>query len=299
MSDTPALSVVIPHFNHPDALARCLTALCAQTGAPDAEIIVVDNASTARPDAVVAGFPGVRLIDEATPGPGPARSAGAHAARAPLLAFIDADCIADPDWLATIAAYMDAHPGTAVIGGDVRIAFADPARPTGIEAYEAIWGYRQRLYVERDHYTATLNMAVRADVFAAVGDFAGIEIAEDVDWGRRATAAGHRIDFVAAMKIATPARESFSELARKWDRHIGHDFAEKPRPLAWAARAAAVAVSPLAEVPKVLASDRITGAGARLRAGLTLVRVRLFRARRMAEWLLRRPGHGAADAWRE
>ena len=297
----PAISVIVPHYNAGDALARCLSSLAAQQGAPPFEVIVVDNGSARRPVAEVAAQGFARLVDEPTPGPGPARSHGAHLAQAPLLAFIDSDCMAAPGWLAAIADHFGRHPQTGVIGGDVRIALADPARPTAIEAYESIYGYRMKLYVQRDGYTASCNMAVRRSVFAAVGDFGGIGIAEDVDWGQRASAQGVRIDYVPEMRIATPARSSFAELARKWDRHIGHDFAEAKgmRGRArFAARALALGLSPAAEALVIARSDRVSGVAARLRALACLTRIRLYRCRRMLALALGQGGRSAAGAWR-
>lgn len=298
----PRVSVVIPHLDHAAALRRCLSALAAQQDAPSFEVIVVDNGSRDLPEAVVAEFPFARLATEATPGPGPARSTGARLARSDILAFVDADCRVAPDWLATLADYLDTHPGIGVIGGTVTIAAANPARLTPVEAYESVWGYRMKLYVERDGYTATCNMAVRRVVFDAIGDFAGIGVAEDMDWGRRASAAGVRLAFVPGMRIATPARESFSELVRKWDRHIGHDYAAVRGlhgRLRWTARALALALSPLAELPRLVRTDRLTGVGARARAFGCLVRIRLHRARRMLGLLLHGGAGDLAGRWRQ
>ena len=97
MADKKRLSVIIPHLDAPEALDCCLTALAADCAARnDVEVIVVDNGSKARPETVCNRYDFVGLTDEATPGPGPARSHGAHLATAPLLAFIDCDCIAAP-----------------------------------------------------------------------------------------------------------------------------------------------------------------------------------------------------------
>lgn len=298
-----SVTVITPHLNGPEGLDRCLSALQAEREASgvDFAVFVVDNGSTRRPEAVCARYPFVTLLSEAEPGPGPARSHGAAQAKTDILAFIDADCIAQPGWVRQILGYFAAHPKTDVIGGDVRIAYADPARPTPVEAYESVYGYRMKLYVERDNYTATCNMAVRRSVFEAVGPFGGITIAEDVDWGRRATAKGYKIDYVPAMAIATPARESFAELARKWDRHVGHDFAEVAGlkdQLRWTAKALALAVSPLAEIPKILRSDRLDGLGARARAFTMLAQIRLYRARRMLGLLLG-AGPSSMTAWRK
>lgn len=131
-----------------------------------------------------------------------------------------------------------------------------------IAAYELVYGYRMQLHVTRDHYTATCNMAVRKAVFAAVGDFADISIAEDVDWGQRATALGRRIAYVDSMIITTPARATFAELSRKWRLHIGHGHkATLPLPfgrLRWLLRALSLAASPLVELPRIATSPRLS-----------------------------------------
>ena len=131
------LSVIIPHFNQPDLLDRCLTALMPQ--ARGAEVIVVDNGSTTMPEAVVARHPGVRLARETTQGPGPARNHGVALSSGDLLAFLDADCVADPGWIAAIRTGL-ADPAVQVIGGDVQIHYADPSRPAAIECFEAEFG---------------------------------------------------------------------------------------------------------------------------------------------------------------
>ena len=279
------ISVVIPHLNQPDFLARCLASLSAGTRAPD-EVIVVDNGSRTLPEAICAAH-GARLLTEAEPGPGPARNLGVGAATGDILAFIDADCLADPDWLAAAASEM-ADPMADILGGDVRIALTDPARLTMIEAYESIYAYRMDRYIAREGFTGTGNLVVRRKVLEDVGPFAGIGVAEDHDWGRRATAKGYRIRFVPGMKAYHPARTSFGELAVKWDRHLAHEYVvTRKRPagrLLWIAKTLAMPVSPLVELPQILTTDRITGGRARLLAFLGLSQIRLYRARVMA-WL--------------
>lgn len=290
--------MIVPHLNQPDALAGLLKALDAQIFR-DFEIIVADNGSDAPLPPAIMDHQGLTALVETTPGPGPARSAGAGIARAPLLAFTDCDCRPDPGWLAAIAAHFADRDAAPAIAGDVRIAFETPDRPTGLEAYEAIYGYRQYLYVARDGYAATCNFAVRADIFARVGPFAGLEVAEDRDWGQRATAMGIVHAYVPAAVIRTPARESFGELTRKWDRHIGHDFAENSGRLTWALRAAALLASPLAEAPRIVRSDRVAGPGAKIRAFIVLTRIRLYRGRRMLTLLLGGDAAKMRAAWRK
>ncbi len=289
---SPRISVVIPHMNQPQMLARCLASLRAGARQPD-EIFVVDNGSTSNgvaclPTEVCAPYPNLRLLQEPTPGPGPARNLGVAAATGDILAFIDADCLADPQWLACAEAAM-ADPSAQILGGDVRIAYVDPGRLTQLEAYESIYAYRMDIYIARDGFTGTGNLVVRRDVMARVGPFAGIGVAEDIDWGQRATAMGIQIRYVPGMKAYHPARRKSSELKSKWDRHIAHAFAltqRKPRALAvWAAKIVAMVLSPLAEIPQIVTSDRVSGLRARALAFVGLTRIRLYRARMMT-WLL-------------
>lgn len=281
------ISVVIPHLNQPDMLARCLTSIMAGSVQPH-EIIVVDNGSTVLPDVACGTSPPVRLLREPTPGPGPARNTGVAAACGDVLAFIDADCIASPEWLAVAAAEM-ADPEATILGGDVRIACADPARLTMLEAYESIYAYRMDRYIAREGFTGTGNLVVRRSVLQDVGPFAGLSVAEDRDWGQRATARGYRIRFVAEMRVFHPARTDFDGLYQKWDRHTAHDFraaqSHAGGRLKFAVKTVAMGFSPLVEWPRILASDRISGPRNRLLAWTALARIRLYRTRVMA-WLL-------------
>lgn len=287
-AEVSSLTVVIPHLNDPRALERCLRALHPQLCAHGARAIVVDNGSARPPTDVVRQFDGVELEAESRPGPGPARSRGAHSTSSPILAFIDADCIPAENWVESILGHFASRPETHVVGGDVRIQRLDDASPTAVEAYESIFGYRMKLYVERDHYTATCNMAVRREVFLGVGDFGGLDVAEDVDWGRRATTRGHTIVYDPAIRISTAARESFAELARKWDRQLAHEYRDVSGLAGhahWLLRSLAMAISPMGELPLVMRSNRVRGVRERWLAMGCLARIRVHRARRMLQLL--------------
>lgn len=310
------ICVVIPHFNQPDLLAKCLDALAPQTGGPGgggwarAEILICDNGSSPgkRPEPVCEGRAGVRVIDAAAiKGPGHARNRGVEEASADLLAFTDSDTVPAPDWLERMAIALTAPPGATpppdVVGGDIRILQADPGRPTAVEAYECVFSFRAKDYMERDRYAATANMGARRAAFDVVGPFGGIDIAEDRDWGNRAFAAGLRMVYDPAPLVGHPARADFAELARKWDRLTDHGWAEargrgaKGR-LLWVVKALAMPASALAGIPRILRSDRISGARARWDAVATLWRLRLYRGGLMLRLALGAGRGLSGDAWR-
>jgi glycosyltransferase involved in cell wall biosynthesis len=295
----PRISVVIPHLNQPDHLRRCLASLFAGRLVPD-EVIVVDNGSREMPVSVCDAFPGVQLLSEAKPGPGPARNRGVLASSGDILAFIDADCLADPLWLHSARQAMS-DPKAQILGGDVRIAYADPDRLTTLECYESIYAYRMDRYIAREGFTGTGNLVVRRDVLDKVGPFAGLEVAEDRDWGQRATRSGHRILYVAGMKVYHPARPNFRDLAVKWERATAHDFVHAGRrpdgKLRFLLKTLAMPISPLVEIPRLLASDRLSSLGNKARAFLCLVRIRLRRAAIMARLLAGTDPATFSGAW--
>jgi glycosyltransferase involved in cell wall biosynthesis len=292
-----AISIIIPHLNQPEFLARCLQSLEPQVRAmPDVEVIVVDNGSRALPADICARFANVALAQEAQAGPGPARNKGIALSQGGVLAFIDADCVAHERWLGALAAEFAGNPATQIVGGDVRIGLADATKPTILEAYESVFAYRQEEYIQKHGFSGTGNLAMRKAAYEAVGPFAGIEIAEDRDWGRRARSKGIPIKYLAGMVVYHPARKSFAELVKKWDRHIDHDFNERAGgiggKLKWAGLAVAVAASGLIDIRKVLVSRRIATWRECWLASCMLARIRIYRAKRMLALLLDRRGKG-------
>lgn len=113
----PDLSVIVPSYNAARTIETCLDALAAQRTAARFEVIVVDSGSDATRDIVAAHPGGARLlVAEERRYAGAARNLGIAVARANLLAFTDADCVAAADWVDAIVAAHH-HRADPVIGG--------------------------------------------------------------------------------------------------------------------------------------------------------------------------------------
>ena len=232
---SPAISIVIPHLNQPELLRACL--LCLRDQSLDmgrAEIIVVDNGSRELPYEVTRAFPGVVLAREAEAGPGPARNRGVALSRAPILAFIDSDCLPDPGWAAAILARFADAPDLAIIGGGLRVVAADPEAPTMAEAFDLLYGFRQSQNISQGRFAATANMATRRAVFDAVGPFGGLQLSEDRDWGQRAARMGYRTEFAPEALVQHPARRTMAALHAQWGRRcqpfLPPEHRRPPRP---------------------------------------------------------------------
>jgi GT2 family glycosyltransferase len=284
----PAVSVVIPHYNQLEALARCLAALRRQTMPRERfEVIVADNNSAGGVSAVKAIAPDATVVAAPEQGAGPARNSGAAQACGATLAFIDADCLPDADWLEQGVAALACFD---YAGGRVVTTIADRRAPSPAEAYEAVFAFDFKKYIEKDKFSGSGNLFVPKAVFERVGLFrAGVS--EDIDWCRRANALGLRLGFAERAVVAHAARREWRELKEKWDRVTAETLRLARERRGWQGRwllyAAAVAISPLVHWWAVLRSPRLLGWRAKASGLLGLVEVRLYRSYRMICLLLR------------
>ncbi len=94
----PFISIIIAIFNAQQTLAKCLSSI-EKLDYPNFEIIAVDDGSTDSSAEICQTFPSVRFISQDNSGPSAARNRGVSLAKGNIIAFTDADCIVDPDWL--------------------------------------------------------------------------------------------------------------------------------------------------------------------------------------------------------
>lgn len=221
----PLFSVIVPFRNAARVLPDCLAALAAQRCA-DAEYILVDNASSDTSADIVRAFlrahpdRPLRLITETRRGAAAARNRGAADARGAWLAFTDADCRPEPEWLSDFAAVVTQTPTLAGCAGCMR-----PAPP---ETLVAICLSLFTLPAQREdrihtRYTLTeggfptANLLVRRDLFERIGGFdPRFEIyGEDHDLCRRLYAQGAGIKSVTRAVVRHAHRASFGGLLRQ------------------------------------------------------------------------------------
>jgi GT2 family glycosyltransferase len=202
----PAFSVIIPAHGRPRQLRECLSALTKLLYPADRyEVIVVDDGSPQRLDAVVDPFRGqmdLQLLRQANAGPGAARNRGAATAANDYLAFTDDDCQPDPNWLCELAARIRRHPDRMVGGKTINRLTANPYAMASQLIVDAVYDYYNR-DPGAARFLASNNMAVPANVFRRLGGFdPDFQIAsEDRDLCDRWLHAGHEIAYAPSAAV--------------------------------------------------------------------------------------------------
>jgi len=202
----PTVSVVIATYKRPDHVRTCLEHVARQTTQPK-EVLVVDSSPDFGTAKVVADFGGVRYLRSEL-GRGhtaSARALGMEHTTGDVVAFLDDDAFAEPDWLAELMArYADesvaavggrtlnGHEGEDTEGVDRIGLFLPDGSLTG---YFAADPGRD---IDVDHVIGA-NMSVRRDVVARLGGihdhYPGTCFREETDIQLRMRRAGHRIVF--------------------------------------------------------------------------------------------------------
>jgi glycosyltransferase involved in cell wall biosynthesis len=221
VSEEPACSVVIPVLDDAARLAACLDALGDQDADFGFEVIVVDNGSSDDVAGVVHGRPAVRLLEEHRRSSYAARNRGVEVARAPVLAFTDADCLPATDWVRRGVAAV-AGPEVGWVAGRIDVFPARAGRLSPAEAYDVVAGFPQADFVRRLHFGATANLFTRRDVIDRVGPFdPELQSGGDREWGRRVVDAGFDGRHAHDVVIAHPARPDLRALRSKLQRVLG------------------------------------------------------------------------------
>ncbi len=170
MTREQQVSVVVPVFNAEETLESCLRSLLSLTYPRERiEIIAINNNSSDGSAGILQRYRNsIRVLEETTQGAAAARNRGVRSARFDLIAFTDADCTVDPEWLGHLLEPLRRDPGMAAAGG--RILCRRPAN--SVEKFgEVVHDHARAIGTFVPPYVITMNMAIRRAVLLDVGLF--------------------------------------------------------------------------------------------------------------------------------
>ncbi len=190
---SPRISVVIPTHARETRLAFALDALAAQTlPGREFEVIVVRAKGAPGPFARAPAGLDVRFLESDERGPVPQRNTGWRAAEAPLVAFVDDDCRAAPDWLEVLLAVAERE---GMESADLIVQGRTEPDPSELHL---LFGLARSIEVTRPTgLYETCNLLYPRALLERLGGFDPAFMlphwGEDTDLGLRAAEAGARL----------------------------------------------------------------------------------------------------------
>jgi len=226
MVNPPKITVILCTHNRARTLATALESIASQT-IPQSigwEVVVVDNNSSDETLQVVQDHQKrhperFRYFFESQPGISHARNSGIREARGEILAFIDDDETAAPDWLQNLTANL--HNGEWSGAGGRILSQWHSARPRWFSDQSALTLAPLAMF-DRGSLDGQLtespfgaNMAFRKEVFNQYGGFRidlgrigkGMLSGEDSEFGQRVLAAGKRLRYEPSAVTYHPVEE--------------------------------------------------------------------------------------------
>lgn len=218
------ISVIIPSYNSSQTIERCLTSLEQQETSEKFEVIVVDSSTDNTKAIVEARFPNIKLyFFNDRKYAGVARNFGVSKSSGDIIAFTDADCFVESNWINQIVA---AHQETdmPLIGGP--IANGNPESYLGWAYYFASFNrFLPRTGVYQYTDLATGCLTIKKWAFEKYGDFSEDRFGEDTLFCWKIAEAGYPLLFMSNIKVYHTNPENWQELISKKIQH-GKVFAQ-------------------------------------------------------------------------
>jgi glycosyltransferase involved in cell wall biosynthesis len=183
VTGSPEVSVLMPARDAARWLAEAVESILAQTFA-SFELLVIDDGSTDDTARLLSRFAErdgrVKVLSGPARGLVAALNEGLAAARAPLIARLDADDIAHPERLAKQVAFLADHPDVGVVGSWAQ-EIDSRGRPLGLRAPETCPDRLSRLLARTNPLVHSSVMA-RTQLLRDLGGYrCAFEAAEDYD----------------------------------------------------------------------------------------------------------------------
>jgi len=193
----PKVSVVVCVYNGERTIDSCLASL-EKLNYPNYEVVVVNDGSTDSTRQIAESYNYIRLINQENKGLSEARNVGIRASTGEIIAFTDADCMADADWLAYLVARFQSSEFGAVGGPN----FSPPDNSFIASCVAVSPGAPTHVLLDDEiaEHIPGCNMAFRREALEAIAGFDPIFRAagDDVDLCWRLQNKGYKIGFSPA-----------------------------------------------------------------------------------------------------
>lgn len=207
------LTVICPFFRGEEFLGSFTKALSNQRcHNSEYEVLIVDNSSvqTVGKSQLPSVFEVIHAPERQSSYY--ARNVGIDHSRGDVIAFIDIDCQALPDWLANGVKTLT-ESGKRIVAG--RVEMESQYSRSVWHYFDAIYNINNERSVSRG-FAKTANLLVPKKAFHDIGLFDSARISGgDVEWTKRAVAAGYELVYDPTAIVVHPTRGMVGQLKKQ------------------------------------------------------------------------------------
>ena len=195
-------SIIIPVYNRPKEMQDILSSIVAQNYEGDFEVVVVEDGSTEKAEAVVAAFQGQLKLSyyyKENEGAGKARNFGMSKAKSDFFIILDSDCILPKTYLDIFAKAYQSNPFHFFGGPDAAHQNFSPFQKAvsyAMTSFLTTGGLRGHKN-NKDFQPRSFNLGVSKEAFQACGGFKAMPIGEDIDLSFRLKALGYHAIYLS------------------------------------------------------------------------------------------------------
>jgi len=245
----PELTVLIASYNARTTIEACLNSLRSQRTERHCEIILIDSGTDDTAAVVASQYPEVTLLHFTKRlYCGDARNIGMAKARAPLVAFLDADCIVPENW---VEAICDAHShSNLTVAGSVHNGSHSLARWTYYFCEFNLWVPSRVPRQIRETPGCALSM--KRSAFDRFGPFLEGTYCSDTAFHWRMQEAGEQVLFWPAIAVRHTYLNGWKHLLSHIVEHRRHFAAIEVRERKWRGGRRLMAILTLPFLPLLL-----------------------------------------------
>lgn len=202
------ISVIIPAYNEEKTIEQTLNSLVSQDYKSKFEVIFVDNNSTDNTVKIAKSYTKklpLKIFHEKTQGRGAAKFCGAKHAKGEILAYLDADSQAFPNWLSVIDQSFKDKETIAITGPWEVHDLPDGFTKWFLHNFQEEAMLPITLYLGHPDLNG-MNMAIRKDIYEKSGGFnIHLNVHDDFDLAKRISKFG-KVKYIKEMKVLTSGR---------------------------------------------------------------------------------------------
>jgi glycosyltransferase involved in cell wall biosynthesis len=215
MENLSYVSIIVPTFNEEESIGECIESLLRLNYPKNKyEVIIVDNNSKDKTVDIAKRYPVKLFYEKGKQTPYAARNRGIEHSNGEIVAFTDADCIVDKEWVREGIRFFKGNKIGMMQGSTISYQKE--------KIKSKIFKYGSDLREEDWHY-GTCNMFYRKDILKEVGGFDdGFFSGGDTDLAWRIKEKGYQSLFSPSAIVYHQSIDSYVGILKKLKR--GHDL---------------------------------------------------------------------------